>query len=195
MQNTKTTESRSDVVFQSILETRLGGLTLAIADLVEDVVYAGTPIGVDSSTKLGHIVKCARMQATASNSATDYRVEKGHNFKVGDHICSAEGAKAQTITSITTTETAYDTLTVGTSLGVEVADNAHLYQSAAASQSTGSDLKYDPIGLVGEDHDVTSGDNILCSVVLRGSVITDNIPYIGSVITAKVLLIRFVDFI
>ena len=196
MQNVKTTESRGDVVFQSTLETRPGGLTLAIADLVEDVIYAGTPIGVDSSTKLGHIVKCAEMQATATDSATDYRVIKGHHFKVGDHICSAEGAKAQTILTITTTETDYDTITVGTTLGVEVADGAWLYQSASASQSTGSDLKYDPIGLIGEDHDVTSGDNILCSVVVRGSVIKDNLaPAVGTVITAKLPLIRFVDFI
>lgn len=195
MQNVKTTESRSDVVFQSVLETRLGGLTLAIADLVEDVVYAGTPIGIDSN-KLGHIVKCATMQATAANDALDYKVLKGHAFKVGDHICSAEGAKAQTITAITTTETAYDTLTVGTTLGVEVASGAWLYQSSVASQSTASDLKYDPIGLIGEDHDVTTGDNILCSVVLRGTVIADNIlPLVGTVITAKLPLIRFVTFI
>ena len=194
MQNTKTTESRSDVVFQSVLETIPGGRTLAIADVEQDILYAGTPIGVDSN-KLGHIVKCAEMQATASDSATDYKVLKGHNFKVGDHICSAEGAKAQTITAITTTETDYDTLTVGTSLGVEVADGAHLYQSASASQSTGSDLKYDPEGLVGEDIDVTSGDNLLVSVVVRGSVIKDNCPTIGTVITAKLPLIRFNAFI
>lgn len=195
MQNTKTTESRSDVVFQSVLETIPGGRTLAIADLSQTIVYAGTPIGIDSSTKLGHIVKCAEMQATATDTAVDYRVLKGHNFAVGDHICSAEGAKAQTITSITTTETAYDTLTVGTTLGVEVADGAWLYQSASASQSTGSDLKYDPEGLVGEDIDVTSGDNLLVSVVVRGSVVKDNIPTIGTVITAKLPLIRFNAFI
>ncbi len=195
MQNTNTTETRAVVAFQTKLETIPGGRTVAIADVVEDILYAGTPIGVDSSTKLGHIVKCARMQATASNSATDYLVEKGHNFKVGDHICSAEGAKAQTITAITTTEEDYDTLTVGTSLGVEVLDDAHLYQSASASQSTGSDLKYDPEGLIGEDIDMTASDNHLVSVVVRGSAIVDNIPYIGSVITAKLPLIRFVTLI
>ena len=82
MQNTKTTESRSDVVFQSVLETIPGGRTLAIADLSQTIVYAGTPIGVDSTTKLGHIVKCAEMQATATNSATDYRVLKGHKAEL-----------------------------------------------------------------------------------------------------------------
>jgi hypothetical protein len=195
MQNTQTTETRGVVAFQTKLETIPGGMTVAIADVVEDILYAGTPIGVDSSTRLGHIVKCAEMQATATNTATDYRVIKGHNFAVGDHICSAEGAKAQTITAITTTETAYDTLTVGTSIGVEVADGAWLYQSSGASQSTGSDLKYDPIGLIGEDIDMTASDNHLVSVVVRGSAIVDNIPPIGTVITAKLPLIRFVTII
>lgn len=195
MQNTQTTESRSDLAFQTKLETIPGGRTVAIADVVEDILYAGTPIGVDSSTKLGHIVKCAEMQATATDAATDYRVIKGHNFKVGDHICSAEGAKAQTILSITTTETDYDTITVGTTLGVEVAEGAWLYQSASASQSTGSDLKYDPEGLIGEDIDMTASDNHLVSVVVRGSAVKDNIPPIGTVITAKLPLIRFVTLI
>jgi len=195
MQNTLTTETRGVIAFQTKLETIPGGRTVAIADVVEDILYAGTPIGVDSSTKLGHIVKCAEMQATASNSDTDYLVLKGHNFKVGDHICAEEGAKAQTITSVTTTETDYDTLTVGTSIGTEVLDGAYLYQSAAASQSTGSDLKYDPEGLIGEDIDMTADDNHLVSVVLRGSVIVDNIPPIGGVITAKLPLIRFVTLI
>ncbi len=194
MQNTQTTESRAVLAFQTKLENIPGGRTVAIADVEQDILYAGTPIGVDSN-KLGHIVKCAEMQATASDSATDYKVLKGHNFKVGDHICSAEGAKAQTITAITTTETDYDTLTVGTSLGVEVADGAHLYQSASASQSTGSDLKYDPEGLIGEDIDMTADDNHLVSVVVRGTAIKDNIPPIGSVITAKLPLIRFVTLI
>lgn len=194
MQNVKTTETRPTIAFQSKLETIPGGRTLAIADLVEDIVYAGTPIGVDSSTKLGHIVKVAQMYETASNSATAYKVDLGHNFKVGDHICAEEGAKAQTITSIDD-NTTYETLNVGTSIGTEVAEDAFLYQSAAASQSTGSDLKYDPEGLVGEDIDVTSGDNLLVSVVVRGTAIKDNIPPIGSVVTAKLPLIRFIDLI
>lgn len=195
MQNTKTTETRKTVAFQTKLETIPGGRTVAVADTDQSIIYAGTPIGVDSSTKLGHIVKCAEMQATATDSATDYRVLKGHHFQVGDHICSAEGAKAQTITAITTTETAYDTLTVGTTLGVEVADGAWLYQSASASQSTGSDLKYDPEGVIGEDIDLTAGDNHLVSVVVRGTVVKDNIPPCGTVITAKLPLIRFITLI
>lgn len=194
MQNKKTTETRAYIAFQTKLETIPGGRTVAIADVVEDILYAGTPIGVDSN-KLGHIVKCAKMYETASNSATAYKVLKGHNFAVGDHICAEEGAKAQTITSITTTETDYDTLNVGTSIGTEVAEGAYLYQSASASQSTGSDLKYDPEGLIGEDIDMTSGDNHLVSVVVRGTAIKDNIPPIGSVITAKLPLIRFVTLI
>ena len=191
MQNFKTEETRGVVAFETKLEVLPGGRCIAVADLVQETLKAGTPVGVDANG-LGHVVKVAEMQATANDSAVDYRVLKGHNFKVGNHICSAEGAKAQTITSITTTESAYDTLSVGTTLGAEVAKGAFLYEANAADQGTGSVLKYTPIGFVGEDVTLVAGDNNLASVVVRGTVIEGNIDPPGTLVKTKLPLIRFV---
>lgn len=191
MQNTIETESRGVVAFQTKLEVIPSGRTVAVSELVQTKLLAGTPIGQDSNN-LGHIIKCAEMQATATNTATDYKVLKGHNFKVGNHIMAATGAKAQTITAITTTNADYDTLTVGTSIGTEVLAGAHIYEATAANQSTGSAFKYTAMGLVGEDTDLVTGDNNLVSVVVRGTAIESNIPPIGSAIKSLLPLIRFV---
>lgn len=193
MQNVKTTETAGLVVFTSILETKPGGGTLAVADLTQDEVLAGTPVGLDSSTNLLHVVKCATMQDDATNSATDYKVEKGHNFIVGDIITSGLLKKAYAITAITTTETAYDTITIGTTLGVAVSAGDILIQATAVATGNTSAYKYTPIGLLGEDTDVVSGDNHLVSVVHRGSVINDNCPDTHSDIkTTLAGLIRWV---
>lgn len=196
MQNTKTTETRGVVVFSTKLEVVPGGRTVAVADMVQSTLYAGTPVGVDANG-LGHIIKVAELYEAATNSATDYKVKKtgkfAHNFKVGEHICAAEGAKAQTITAITKTETDYDTISVGTSIGTAIAINAHIYQAAAADQSTAGAFLYTPDGLVGEDATMVVGGNNFSSVVVRGSVITGNTPPVGAVVKAKLPLIRFVN--
>jgi hypothetical protein len=191
MQNTQTTETRGVNAFTRKIEVEPGGRCIDEADFVQTTLKAGTPVGEDVNG-LAHVVKVAEMQATANNSATAYRVLKVHNFLVGDHIMSAEGAKAQTITDITTTETDYDTLTVGTSIGTEVLKGTHLYGALDANQSTGSAIKYAPLGLVGEDSTLVASGNNLISVVLRGSAIEASIPPIGTLVKAKLPLIRFV---
>jgi len=190
MQNTKTTETRGINVFRKILETLPSGLTVAVADMSQATINAGTPIGIDTNG-LGHIVKVAEAQANATNTATDYRVKKGHNFKVGNHIMAATGAKAQTITAITTTETAYDTLTVGTTIGTAVTAGDAIYEAVAANQSTGSAFKYTALGLIGEDCTIVAGDSNLVSVVVRGSVYTGNCALIGSAVKALLPQIIF----
>lgn len=191
MQNTQTTETRGVNAFTRKIEVEPGGRCIDEADFVQTELKAGTPVGVDANG-LAHIIKVAVLQATAADNATAYRVLKGHNFLVGDHIMAEEGAKAQTITAIITTETAYDTLTVGTSIGTEVAAGANLYGALAASQSTGSAIKYAPLGLVGEDSTLVASANNLISVVVRGSAIEASIPPIGTLVKAKLPHIRFV---
>lgn len=191
MKNTLTSESRGLVAFATKLETVPGGRTIAVADLVQATLLAGTPVGKDANG-LGHVVKVAVVHAEAANDATTIKVKKLHDLKVGNHICSAEGAKAQTITAIDTTNATYDTITIGTTLGVVIAANAHIYEAAAASQETASALKYTPDGLVGEDVTLQAGGSNLASVVVRGSVYDSNIPACGTVVKAKLPLIRFV---
>jgi len=187
----KTTETASNVVFDSILEVHPGGGVVSVSDLTQSVLKAGTPVGKDANG-LWHVEKTATMQADATNTATDYPVEKGHNFKVGDFITTGLLKKAYAITAITTTETDYDTLTVGTTLGVAISDGDIIIQATSATGSNASAYKYTPLGLVGQDYDVVTGDNLAVQIVVRGTVISAIAPPISSDIQTTLKVIRFV---
>lgn len=192
MQITKTTETASNVVFDSILEVRPGGAVVAVADLSLTTLAAGTPVGKDSNG-LFHVEKTAEMQDAATNTATDYKVKKGHQFKVGDFIATGLSLKAYAITAITTTETAYDTISVGTTLGVALVAGDILLQATAQSTGTTSAYKYTPIGLVAQDYTVTANDNLAVAVVVRGSVKTALAPPLHSSIRSTLNTIRYVS--
>lgn len=192
LQFVKTTETASKTPFVSNIETLPGGVTVAVTDLVQTTVVAGTPVGLDGSSGLYHVVKTAEAQANATNSATDYKVLKGHNFKVGDFLTTGLLKKAFAITAITTTETDYDTITLGTTLGVAVTAGDVLIEATAQATGDTSAYKYTPVGLTGTKFDVVAGANHPCDVVVRGSVIESMIPPISSDIKASLSWMRFV---
>lgn len=192
MKISKTTETASNVVFDSILEVHPGGGVVSISDLTQTLLAAGTPVGKDANG-LWHVEKTAEMQDAATNSATAYKVKKGHNFKVGDIITTGLLKIAYPITSITTTETAYDTLNVGTTLGVALSAGDILIQATAQATGNTSAYKYTPIGLVAQDYDVVTGDNLAAAIVVRGSVKTALAPPIHTDIQSTLKTIRFVS--
>ena len=69
MQNYFSAESPEKNVFLSKIEDISGGVTVAVKDLVQTRVGAGTPIGKDANG-LFHVVKTAKMQADAAADAT-----------------------------------------------------------------------------------------------------------------------------
>lgn len=192
LQNTKTTETAAKSPFITKLETLPAGVCIATTDLVATSVEAGTPVGLDTDTGLYHVVKTAEAQANASDSATDIRVIKGHNFKVGDFLSTGLLKKAYAITVINTTETAYDTLTIGTTLGVAITDGDTLIEALAEASGNTSAWKYTPVGLVGTTFDIVSGANHLYDVVVRGTVDESEIPPIHADIKSALPVIRFV---
>lgn len=188
MQNYFKSESPDKLVFQSKIEVIPGGVTVAVKDLTQKRVGAGTPIGKDTNG-LYHVVKTAKMQAAAASTDTDYKVLKGHNFKVGDYL--AYGAKGYAITAIDQSNADYDKLTVGTTLGA-VAVNEILFEGNK-SASSGVTFKYTPEALVGETFDVIENDNHTPAAVVRGSVVEANIGApINAAIKTSLSLIRFV---
>ena len=191
LQNVSTTESRLLNAFHSILEDIPGGVTLKRADFVQSRVLAGQPIGIDTNG-LGIPINVAKLQADAADNATAYRVLKGHNFKVGQFIASAEGAKAYAITAIDTSNAAYDQITVGTTLGVAMtaAAGVFLFEAAEEAANDQSALKFAPVGLVANTIDF--GVNSSVKVCVRGTVKIAVAPPIGPVVSAKLPLIRFV---
>ena len=46
-----------------------------------------------------HVVKIAVLSAEATDTATDIKVNKGHNFKVGDFVMAVEGARSEPLSA------------------------------------------------------------------------------------------------
>lgn len=189
MQNYFKKEQPEKLVFESKLEVIPGGITVAAKDLTQKRVFAGTPVGKDKNG-LFHVIKIAKLQADATATAKDYKVEKGSNFKVGD-ILSVKGV-GYAITAIDGSDDAFDKITVGTTLGVELKAGDALIEGDKAGAS---DIvpKYEPFALVGTTFDIIPTNNHLVDGVVRGSVI--EISYQGAYsdeIKKALPLIRFV---
>lgn len=151
-----------------------GGFLLTNPNLpTGTVIPAGTPMAFNETTRVASIAGSAVAQATAGGTATDYLVLKGHTLKVGDYLASgAAGGKAYAITAINTSNAAYDTITVGTTIGAVTAGDL-LY----ASTATGATASAYPVvnGLLYAD--TITGAGVDVSVVIRGTVYARRVPY------------------
>lgn len=168
------------------------GITVSAADFTQKVLHEGTPVGKDENG-LYHVVKVAVLSADATNTATAYTVNKGHNFKVGDVVMLAPGSKAYTITGIATnaSDATSDDLTVDTTLGTDAKAGDAIYNAAKAGAS-GSAFKYEPIALVGESYDVEALSNHIVNAWTIGQIRESNIPPVGSAVKAKLPGIVFI---
>jgi len=187
MQNFSKSDSPAEnVVFHAKIEDIQGGITLCSADFVaDDIVPAGTVVYKDSNG-LFHALKTAKVVTAANNTATTYQVAKGHNFKVGEFVASLTGAKAYAITAIDKTNADYDVLTVGTTLGVAIAQNAVLFQAAAESSTTTSAFKGTPYAVTGHGVQIKVGDNHLVDAYLRATLFEAVAPPVTSQIKAAI---------
>jgi hypothetical protein len=174
MQNTRETESTLPLPFLTKLEDWVGGIVIAASELTQTSLPAGTPVGKDANG-LFHVVKQAVMQASATDSATAYKVIKGHDFKVGDFLTNLLAGAAYAITSITTTNSDYDTINIGTTLGVTMTAGDVLFEALAESASD-SLFKYTPVGLTGHAIDIVAGSNPAVDCIVRGTVNTAVAP-------------------
>lgn len=162
-----------------------GGFTLNDAAFATEglVIPAGIPIGFDESTRIATIGKFAVAQASATNSAVEYKVLKGHKLAVGMSIVSGAAGTARAITVIDTTNADYDLITVGTTLGVVIAVGDSIYVADAGYTK----LK----GLLYEDAIIDSNGVADISVVLRGTVYARRIVPVPATVQAKLPLIIF----
>jgi hypothetical protein len=185
MQNYSMTDSpAAKVVFHSKIEDLQGGITLSAADFVaDDIIPAGTVVGKDGGG-LFHAIKTAKLYTAAGNTDTTYQVYKGHGFKVGDFIAALTGAKASAITVIDTSNASYDVLTVGTTLGVVIAQYAGIFQAAAQATSNTSAFKYTPFAVTGDDVKIKTGDNHLVDAYLRATLFDADAPIVTAQIKA-----------
>ena len=188
-------DTERPLMLEKVLEDIPGGGTIEKDDFkaATSEMKEGAILGIDSN-KLYHPVKTAKLYEAATDSATAYKVDKNHEFKVGDFIMdAAKTSKAYAITVIDTSNADYDTLTVGTSLGVALADNTVMVQAnaEAATAATGV-FKYTPEGIAMNSVDLTK-TNLGCGILVRGTVIESLLPYpVDSNIKSLLPLIRFV---
>lgn len=186
MFNTTRTDgiSAGVVIWQSKnTQVAQGGFTLDDSLFAEgEVILAGTPIGYDEATRLAKVGKYGVAQAGATDTATQYKLLKGHVLKVGMEINSGAGT-AQAITVIDTTDANFDLITVGTTIGVTI--------------TTGDAYVVDDLGVTGKQSllyaPVVIGGNGLAdvTVVLRGTVYARRIAPVPASIQANMPLIIF----
>jgi hypothetical protein len=158
-----------------------GGFKLASTGLAADtVIPAGTPVVYDEAARTATVNGGAVIYETAGGTATSYKVAKGHTLKVGDNFASgAIGGKAYPITAIDTSNAAYDTITVGTTIGAVTAGDY-----AYASSATGATASAYPAinGLLYADTLGNSDESV--SVVREGTVYARRVPYSAAISTA-----------
>jgi len=171
----KTSVASAIEIFIKIYNVVTGGFTLFVTPLTTgDTIKAGTIMGYDESTRIAKVVKQAILYEAEADSETGYKVLKGHQFKVGEFIALVTSGIAYAITAITTTETTYDTITVGTTLGVAGAAGDVMFEAAAEATSNTSAFLVTPKGIL--KNDVVVATNVEVNLVTRGIVYARRLP-------------------
>lgn len=175
MQISKTAVSSGIPIWQGdFIETAQGGFTLDAGNRSKgDTLKAGTILGYDESTRKASEVVVLVLTADATDSATKYKVKKGHGAKVGTNVTAKQGGAAYAISAIDTSNDDYDEITVGTTLGVALSTGDTLFESSATGATAGA-FKVSPKGLLKEDLTITANDDV--AVVIRGTVYENRIP-------------------
>ena len=170
MQITTSSIGGKKVIFDSILDEVVGGVSLVVANLDYLVnnanvdkrfLPAGTPVYVDYAARTATVCKSAT--ALASSSAQAIRVPKNNHFKVDDIL--NDGVTGATITSITTSVATYDTIAVDAAL--IYAEGTKYGEGSVTGSSTA--LKYSPNGLTKDEIYLADG-NADVAVVIAGQV-------------------------
>lgn len=163
-----------------------GGVTVSVAGLGGSALFEGTPLA-KGDNGLFVVVKTAQILTAATQTDTTYEVAKGHHFKVGDYFATAE-CDGQLITAIDKTDASKDVITVGTTLGEDVAAGTCAFESNGSSKT----LKNVPVAIAGSNCDVEAGDNLFVDAWVIGVVRKGNAPIINDAIAEALRNIVYV---
>jgi len=98
-----------------------------------DTLEKGALLALDFSAHTAKLVKTAKLNADATDSATNYQILKNHQLKVGEYLAVTKGGAAYAITTINTSNEGYDVITLGTTLGVALtADDGIVFFESSA---------------------------------------------------------------
>ena len=177
MQITNSTIAGKKVVFESIIDEISGGLSVPVATLDyltnnanvdKRYLPAGTPVYVDLTARTATVAKST--VALTGSTAQAIRVPKNNHFKVDDIL--NDGTTGATITGITTSVAAYDTIAVDASL-TYTAGTKYFEGSATGTNAT---LKVTPNGLT-KDVIYLGDGNADGAVVTMGAVRESALTY------------------
>lgn len=107
--------------------------------------------------------------AHATDTVTEIKVDKGHNFEVGDYIAGtgADPMTGKQITAINRGYDLYDVITVGAQIGKALADNEELICVTEANGATEKTFtvktvsqKAVAVAIVGSNEDVSTSENL-----------------------------------
>lgn len=178
---TKRRDTPTAPVEITYIEDFPGGGTLVKTGLKDgEVIQAGTLVSFDEGTRLATVLKTAVLAEAAANNATAYKIKKTvnnqpHGFNKSDVVAAAVGGASYAVSAdIDTSNADYDTITVGTTLGVALAAGDVLFNSAASGATAGA-LKVIPNGWLRADADVD--DNEFVSIGRRGTLYERRLPY------------------
>lgn len=156
-------DARTKSIFVHKVADVRGGISVVASELSGNYLAEGTPLACENGK--WYAVKIAR--ATEKTTSTTVKVEKTHNFKVGDVVLASVGDKASTISKIDTSAAGYDTLTLSAALGT-IEAGAVLVEAAAAQTSTGAALKRTPIALNGSGQEILPNSNVVTDAWVIG---------------------------
>ena len=167
------------------------GVTVSVADLIPGVPLREGSVIAPDEAGFYHLVKTAEVVEAATATATDYKVAKGHHFKVGDFVMFKTGAKSYAITAIDTTPATFDTITVGTTLGAAIPVGGTLTQAKAES-ATVSAYKYPPFAACGDSYPVEALTNTPVVAVTFGQFRAALCPPLSDDIKAALPTLKFI---
>ena len=177
MQIVTNTIAGKKVVFESILDEIPGGVSIPVTRLDNEThnsnvdkrfLPPGTPVYVDLSTRIGQV--CKSSTALASSTSTAIRVAKLNHWKVADIL--NDGVTSAAISSITTSESSYDTLNVAAAL-IYAAGTKYNQGSATGTSAA---LLHTPNGLTKTEIWIYDG-NADVAVVTNGTVREDALSF------------------
>lgn len=174
IRRTKDSAVTKNPIVHKIADIR-GGVSVDVSELTQDYLTAGTPISKPIQG-IAHVVKFAILQANAANDATILKVLKGHNLKVGDKVFAVKGGKNYAISAIDTTNSAYDEITVATTLGVALSAGTAIYQGVANTGATAGAFLYEPFAIVGTGSEVKGDTNVITDAWIHAVTTGNELP-------------------
>lgn len=158
-----TVQRRKDVrttrVFMHKIADVRGGVSVSTAELGSDYLPEGAVLSAPVKG-ICYVVKTAVLAAQLSDTETEVKVKKGHQFKKDDFVLLKEGAKASKVSAIDSSNKDYDVLTLAATLGLTAALGDSIAEAAEASTTTTSALKREPFAVVGTGKPISKGQNI-----------------------------------